>query len=186
MSHNRCSICSYPEALVSQAKVADFKDCLQFRMACSIPQLNSIGLKTSPCFTPRVILKTKRQPPTFPDWFACNRRRKTCRYVSGTPCACSAWNNESCSIWSNALCRSRLANHISDSQAKDLPQTFSKTTIASSMPRPRRGLQVARSPRKAPDGSTTTQQKQYVTNLQNRYWSPITKWRVCLWLCDLV
>ena len=115
----------------------DFKDCFQFRMACSSPELNNIGLKTSPCFTPRVMSKTQLLPRTIPDCPVYSRRN-TWRYVSGTPCACNAWNKESCSMRSKAFCRSRLANQMSDSQAKHLPQTFSKTTIASSIPRPRR------------------------------------------------
>ena len=81
-------------------------------MACSNPEFNKMGLKENiPFFlTPRVMLKPKQLPPTFPDWFAHNRRN-TCRYVSGIPCACSARNNKSYSIRSNAFRRSRPANY---------------------------------------------------------------------------
>ena len=102
-----------------------------FLIAYSKPALNSSGLRTSPCFTPRLIGNVR--PCTTPTWSWYNEA-KSFKYACGTPCTFIASNKALYSIRSKAFRKSKLAHHIGTDHSIDLEQTFSKTAKASSTP----------------------------------------------------
>ena len=105
------------------------KQSFHLRMACCRLALNNNRLITSPCFTPRWMGKVF--PFTSPAWLQYSAARSF-KYGRDTPCDCKAPNNDEYSMRSNAFFRSKLANQTGKFHSKDLLQTLSNTTKASS------------------------------------------------------